>query len=309
MLVGFISIVLARIDPLIVRLIHTPIFHPICVPPPGSSRADAGGIHLHCAGSHRPAHSPMGQEPFMSPSGVHQLHLFIFFLALGHILYSCITIIIAHRRVWVSGQLALALQDSAFQHRHGTSLTSLDASSSLILVPPLLPPCTHSRPAGPRPAGLCLSAPPRTRPSSTATARISKRPHAVSPTRTHSPVPSSTPPASSARAPSPPPPPPPSPSAPEASPTTAVAAPFSHCFPSPVSPHARTPVPSSTPPASSARAPSLPPPTPPSPSVLKAFHTMAAAPPPSSPASRPSPPPSASHILPHSLHETPRLGD
>ncbi|CAI5954707.1 unnamed protein product [Closterium sp. NIES-65] len=216
MLVGFISIVLALIDPLIVQwcitIPRSTIFIP-CKPPssssasappasksapPASESAPAGntahlglsdgrqllsgrrgfddGFHhggYHHSGYHEMSRRvlsssentcPSGQEPFMSPSGVHQLHLFIFFLALGHILYSCITIIIAHRRVmrwksWeaealkkslemetvpVSGQLALALQDSAFQHRHGTSLTSLDASSPLILVPPLLPPCTHS---------------------------------------------------------------------------------------------------------------------------------------------------------------------
>ncbi|CAI7820598.1 unnamed protein product, partial [Closterium sp. NIES-54] len=172
MLVGFISIVLALIDPLIVQwciaIPRSTIFIP-CKPPssspappasesapPASESAPAGNTaHLglsdgrqllsgrhgfdgrqllgaltrgmqhaeHSGGYNHHGHlddgyhrnggyhhmsrrvlsssentCPSGQEPFMSPSGVHQLHLFIFFLALGHILYSCITIIIAHRR-------------------------------------------------------------------------------------------------------------------------------------------------------------------------------------------------------------------
>ncbi|CAI5946639.1 unnamed protein product [Closterium sp. NIES-65] len=39
------------------------------------------------------------KEPFMSPSAIHQLHLFIFFLVAGHIVYTCVIIISARAKV------------------------------------------------------------------------------------------------------------------------------------------------------------------------------------------------------------------
>ncbi|CAI5516687.1 unnamed protein product [Closterium sp. Naga37s-1] len=79
----------------------------------------------------------------MSPAAIHQLHLFIFFLVAGHIVYTCITIVIARAKVstwhrWenkcqekmkqrkgaVSGQLTRALQDRSFILRHTGPLAS-----------------------------------------------------------------------------------------------------------------------------------------------------------------------------------------
>ncbi|CAI5491658.1 unnamed protein product [Closterium sp. Naga37s-1] len=79
----------------------------------------------------------------MSPSAIHQLHLFIFFLVAGHIVYTCITIVIARAKVstwhrWenkcqekmkqrkgaVSGQLTRALQDRSFILRRTGPLAS-----------------------------------------------------------------------------------------------------------------------------------------------------------------------------------------
>ncbi|CAI7899473.1 unnamed protein product, partial [Closterium sp. NIES-53] len=90
-----------------------------------------------------PNECPPGQEPLMSPSAIHQLHLFIFFLVAGHIVYTCITIVIARAKVstwhrWenkcqekmkqrkgaVSGQLTRALQDRSFILRHTGPLAS-----------------------------------------------------------------------------------------------------------------------------------------------------------------------------------------
>ncbi|CAI5466629.1 unnamed protein product, partial [Closterium sp. Yama58-4] len=86
---------------------------------------------------------PAGEEPLMSPAAIHQLHLFIFFLVAGHILYTCITIVIARAKVstwhrWenkcqekmrqrkgaVSGQLTRALQDRSFILRRTGPLSS-----------------------------------------------------------------------------------------------------------------------------------------------------------------------------------------
>ncbi|GJP37892.1 hypothetical protein CLOM_g22347, partial [Closterium sp. NIES-68] len=86
---------------------------------------------------------PAGKEPFMSPAAIHQLHLFIFFVIAGHIVYTCVTIVIARAKVsrwhkWeincqkkmserkgaVSGQLSRALNDRDFILRRTGTLTN-----------------------------------------------------------------------------------------------------------------------------------------------------------------------------------------
>ncbi|GJP41843.1 hypothetical protein CLOM_g1478 [Closterium sp. NIES-68] len=86
-----------------------------------------------------------GKEPFMSPYAIHQLHLLIFFILFGHIIYTCVTIIISRARVsmwhkWevkcqesvkkckqsIPGQLREALNQKSFVERHTGKVTAAE---------------------------------------------------------------------------------------------------------------------------------------------------------------------------------------
>lgn len=40
-----------------------------------------------------------GYEPFVSPNIIHQLHIFVVVLALVHVVYSCLTMLLAFTKV------------------------------------------------------------------------------------------------------------------------------------------------------------------------------------------------------------------
>ncbi|CAI5993191.1 unnamed protein product [Closterium sp. NIES-64] len=89
----------------------------------------------------------------MSPSAIHQLHLFIFFLVAGHIVYTCVIIISARAKVGEQ----VSREDEAKEGRGISSPHSHSVSLSPLLF--IARPWVTRRSPHPRPAGLELRSP------------------------------------------------------------------------------------------------------------------------------------------------------
>ncbi|KAG0504462.1 hypothetical protein KC19_N030600 [Ceratodon purpureus] len=126
MLVGFISLAMA--------LLATPVSK-ICIKSslydkwtpchiserPGAKNVTEGHRRRLLGATEGVAGCPAGMEPFISANGLHQLHIFIFILAAVHVVYSCITMLLALMKVHSWRKWEREAQDAA----HGVNLQDI----------------------------------------------------------------------------------------------------------------------------------------------------------------------------------------
>ncbi|KAG0609333.1 hypothetical protein M758_8G176400 [Ceratodon purpureus] len=99
MLVGFISLAMALLQTPISKICIKSSLYDKWTPCSLDERVSGQGRRRLLAAGEGVGGCPAGQEPFISSSGLHQLHIFIFILAAVHVFYSCVTMLLALLKV------------------------------------------------------------------------------------------------------------------------------------------------------------------------------------------------------------------
>lgn len=68
-----------------------------------------------------------GYSQLVSVNGLHQLHILIFFLAVFHVLYSAITMMLGRLKVVYFGNLVLLILDISFMSRKTLTMSGCGA--------------------------------------------------------------------------------------------------------------------------------------------------------------------------------------